>query len=395
MSRVGRLWSFALRAYGRLPLGDGPTRAIRALSLRIFGVVRVGDIAPGETLLPSVEVDLAAAGVDALREEIDHAPLRIAVTPLPPDRTVRHPAYRLHVLPDALVAGDGRVFDARARLVRDSMLTHMHTAVNRGRLGGAATARLPGLHLNLNWWVGSTNIYHWHRDVVSRAWWLSGHDGRDTVTVLHPEDPTPFERHTLGALERRYPWVRLAPLARAARVRVERLAIATATEYLPGSGLLHPEVARWVRSVNLDGVDATGPQVDVLYTSRAGATHRRLRDEAELEGMLRETFGATVVRMETLPVAAQMALAARARVLVSVFGAGLAQVFFTLGDGVVEVSNSDARQTHFLTLAHSLGVPHRRVEGGRADDAQDFTLGPEGRDRVRREVAALLAHTRA
>lgn len=389
--RLGhRLWSRALRGYGRLRLGDRPTRAVRALSLRVFGIVDASDVVAGETLLPPFDLSLAADGVDALCEEIDHAPLRIATTPLGADRTLRHPEYRLHRLRDAVVGGDGRVFDARLRLVRDSMLTHMHTAVNRGRLGGAPSGRSQGLHLNLNWWVGSTNIYHWHRDVVSRAWWLTRHGDREEVRVVHPADPTPFERHTLEALARRHRCVRLVPLARGERLRVEWLAVATATEYLPGSGTLHPEVARWIREVNLDGVDASGPTVDVLYASRAGATHRRMRDEADLEAALRDRFGASVVRMETLPVAEQMALAARSRVLVSIFGAGLAQVLFTQGHGVVEVANADARQTHFLTLARSLGVPHRRVEGGGADDAQDFTLGADARARVLREVEGLL-----
>lgn len=390
MRRGGRLWSAALRLYGRLRLGDGPTHVIRALSLRIFGVVDASAVTPGELLLPPFDVSLADDGVDALREEIDHAPLRIATSALASDRIVRHPAYRLHLLTDAVVGGDGRVFDARMRLVRDSMLTHMHTAVNRGRLGGVPDARSRGLHVNLNWWVGSTNIYHWHRDVVSRAWWLTRHGDREEVRVVHPADPTPFERHTLEAIARRHRCVRLVPLARGERLRAERLALATATEYLPGSGTLHPEVARWIREVNLEGVDTAGPVVDVLYTSRTGATHRRMRDEEELETVLRDRFGATVVRMETLPVAEQMALAARSRVLVSIFGAGLAQVLFTRGDGVVEVANADTRQTHFLTLARSLGVPYRRVEGGAADDAQDFTLGADARARVLREVEGLL-----
>lgn len=362
----------------RAVVGSG---AVRRASLAVFGRRWVGSMAH-EQLLPTTPIPATGnqpGGAGALVELVEEDykwPVRVKRSPAPSGGH-RHPPLLLGRVAGAILAGDGRVFDARYRLVMDSVATHPRKAFNPGPLVPAPRHRHPGPFLSLNWWSGIGNVYHWHRDVLSRAYALT-RIGEECATLVVPEGMLEYQRHGVDNLVAMLPGTRVLPVPFGSRTRVETALVPSLVPYLEGSGYLHPEVARFVRDVTRFGVDSTGPEVPILLVSRAGCPHRRLANEAELADRLREVASVTVVEMEQLAFRDQVALAARARVVAGVFGAGLTHAYVSRGAGVLEVHNGRSRETHFATLAASLGIPYAQILGTESDERQDFALGAGG-----------------
>lgn len=337
-------------------------------------------------VIPASRVDVGVPWMTAFVQESYKWPVRPVKTSLDGDRWFVQGAFRYGRVPNAMVAGDGRVFDRRGRFVVDSAPSHLGRVINPGPLRPPLSRRIEGTVLNLNWWAGNGNIYHWNRDVLSRAFVLR-HLADEEVVLLLPRDARPHQQHAASQLATMFPTCTIDVLGDGEWVEVGQCIVPSQGPYRLGSGYLHPEVASFVRDVNLTGLAPDGPSIDVAYVSRAKSLHRKIRNEHELVDRLRSEAGAEILELEDVPYRQQMALMQRVGTLVGVYGAGLTHAYFTCGSGLVEVHNGNTRETHFATLAMSRGVPYAQVQGGECDRRQDFDLDARGRDEVLRAVA--------
>lgn len=356
----------------------------------VFGTRWVARMAH-EVLLPGRRFDVVGAapgGDGALVEEDYKWPVTVKRIAAPAEGH-RHPALLLGRIDGATIAGDGRVFDRRHRLIMDSVATHPRTAFNPGPFVRDRSALRVGLHLSLNWWSGIGNIYHWHRDVLSRAYVLT-RIGAERATLVVSDQLLEYQRHGIGNLVAMLPGTRVLAVPFGSRTRAETVLVPSLVPYLEGSGWLHPEIARFVRDVTLHGVKGSGPELPILLVSRAGCPHRRLANEDELADRLGSVAPVTVVEMERLAFRDQVALASRARVVVGVFGAGLTHAYVSRGGGLLEIHNGRSRETHFATLAASLDTPYAQVLGTESDERQDFALPSAGLDAAVTAVRRML-----
>jgi len=127
------------------------------------------------------------------------------------------------------------------------------------------------------------------------------------------------------------------------------------------SGHYNEELLRGVRGLLVEHFaagawDEAGRRV---YISRGRAPKRRVGNEEEVFGVLRE-FGFTVMYAEDHPFAEQVRAAASARVLVSNHGAGLTNMLFMRpGARVLELRHrDDCVQNCYFTMASALGLEY-------------------------------------
>ncbi len=342
-----------------------------------------------ETLVPAARVEVAQPWMDAFVQENYKWPVRSIRTPIDGDRWFVQGAFRCGRVKGALVAGDGRVFDHRGRFLVESAPSHLSRVINPGPLRPPLTRRIEGPVLNLNWWVGNANIFHWNRDVVSRAFILR-HLSDLPVTLVLPGPMRPHQYHAATRLTAMFPACRVVELGDGEWIEVEECILPNQGPYPLGSGYLHPEVAAFVRDVNILGVALDGPPIPVAWVSRAKSKLRRIRNEAEIVEALRGITDVKVLELEDIDYPSQMALMQRVGVLAGVYGAGLTHAYFTRGEGLVEVHNGNSRETHFATLAQSRSIPFAQVQGGECDRNQDFEVDSEACEAVVLAVAGML-----
>lgn len=347
----------------------------RSLSRKINGTVSARD-ASSRQLLPPKNVDFSLYGISEFVQESYKWPTSSIRTPLGNGGAFPDLGVGVAHFARGMVAGDGRAFDSRHRLITESLATHDYQAFNPGRWAHSPSLELDGLVLSLNWWSGNTNIYHWLRDVFARAFVLTQMSDQQ-ITILCTKDPRPFQRHGLDALLRRFPNCQLRELEPSEKVRVENLVQPCVNPYIRGNGYLRREVADFIRDVYLDGVVAA-PESTLTYISRAEVGTRRLLDESEMIERVSGSFPLRVTSIEQLPFHEQLSLMAGTSVLMGIYGAGLVHVLFTKREGLVEIHNGDSRETHFSTLSAGLGVPYSVVQGEHANPNQDFCLGAGG-----------------
>ena len=366
----------AKRLFQSLP---GPLdRLVRASGRRVFGVSH--HRAKADLILVPLDVRFESPRVDAFVQETYKWPKRVLTVPVGKTGVYRDPGVAVVRLQEAVVAGDGRTFDRDHRLIAESLATHDYQAVNFGPWTQRPDTEIDGPAINLNWWSGNTNVYHWLRDVFPRAFALAQLPADDSFTILGPIAPTPFQQHGFDALLRRFPGARYVGLEYGRKVRVETLIQPCMAPYVRGCGYVRPEVAKFVREVYLSGVAPATLPAPHTYISRANTSSRRLVNEAEVLERIRERIPLNVLRIEELPWRDQLAAMAATNVLAGVYGAGLVHMLFTRGGGVVEVHNGDSAETHFATLAAGCDVPFVSVQGGAADRTQDFSLSSQQTD---------------
>lgn len=384
---IVRVKRVAKRLFQSLP---GPLdRLVRASGRRVFGVSHHRSEA--DSVLGPLDVRFDSPRVDAFVQETYKWPKRVLSVSVGDAGRYRDPGVAVVRVPGAIVAGDGRAFDRSHRLVAESLATHDYQAVNFGRWTQRPDMEIDGLAINLNWWSGNTNVYHWLRDVFPRAYVLTLLSTDEPFTIIGPTAPTPFQQHGFDALLRRFPGARYVGLDYGCKVRVESLLQPCMAPYIRGCGYLRPEVAQFVRDTHLAGVNPTPLGAPHTYISRANTSSRRLLNEADVLERIGERIPLNVLRIEELPWRDQLAAMAATNLLAGVYGAGLVHMLFTQGGGVVEIHNGDSSETHFATLAAGCGVPFVSVQGGAADRMQDFSLSREQTDVL---IAALDASIR-
>ena len=125
-----------------------------------------------------------------------------------------------------------------------------------------------------------------------------------------------------------------------------------------------PELLRPVRDM-LGHVPHRAPWRRV-FVSRAGATIRKLVNEAELEPLLTRA-GFERVAMEDLDFDAQVRLMGETRVLMAPHGAGLTNMMFCApGTQVVEIAEPRYPNPNFYALACAMGLDYWLVAGSYA-----------------------------
>jgi len=363
--------------------------AVSRVTRTVFGQRRIEPSGMTE-ILPELRVAVEIPWMTDFVQEGYKWPVKPVRTRFDGDGWFVQGAFRFGRVPGAMIAGDGRVFDRRGRFVVESAPSHLSRVINPGPLRPPVSRRIDGTVLNLNWWAGNGNIYHWNRDVLSRAFVLR-HLVDEEIVLLLPLDAREHQRHAAAQLVSMFPSCRVDAIGEGEWVEVAECIVPTQAPYRLGSGYLHPEVASFVRDVNIAGVDTDGPPIGVAYVSRAKSLHRKIRNEHELVDRLRSEAGAEILELEDLGYREQMALLQRVGTLVGVYGEGLTHAYFTRGRGLVEVHNGNSRETHFATLAMSRGIPYAQVQGGECDRRQDFDLDARGRDEVLRAIAQLEA----
>lgn len=356
------------------------TRYFRRLSLLLFGTVSVDESSPTE-LLPSVTYSIAQFQMTQLQQETYKFPVEV-ISSSSPLGDFEHEPFRISRFPGGYVSGNGRVFDVRGRLVMDSVASHQHKVTNPGFLRTRRALRKGGVYLNLNWWPGTGNIFHWNRDVLSRAYALKGLPSDTSIKVIAPDSRLEYQTHGLERLSQMFDNVEVVHQKFGEWWRVDEVVVPSQAPYLTGSGFLHPKVADFVRDVNLEGATKSQERIPVLYISREKSRHRRILDEQQLLKEMNSNFPIRVAYLESYSYLDQMVLMQSVEVLVGAYGAGLTHILFSKRQGLIEIHNGDSRETHFATLALATRCPYVQVQGRQSDFRQDFELGKPGIARV-------------
>lgn len=362
---------------------------IRALISRfIFGTSSIHAM-KYQQLLPSTTYATEQFGMLCLEEENYKYPVKIKRSSCNCGHHLQ-PEFGYGCVVDGVVSGDGRVFDRRHRLVSESVASHHQPqyASNPGILRTRKASQKSGCALNLNWWSGNTSFYHWNRDVFSRAFVVTALDPSTPLNVVIPPNRLPFQEYALNQLSMIYGNIHLIEQHLGEWTRYDEVVVPRCNSTDVGSGFLHPEVADFIRSVNFYNIPETTEKVPVLYISRAKASHRRLLDEGLLIERLSRIVPLKVVSIEDFSYVEQMRLMSGVGVLVGPFGAGLTNILFTKRLALVEIHNSDSRETHFATLSLACKSRYVQIRGGRSDLYQDFYLGQLGIDAVCKAVTS-------
>ena len=352
------------------------TRYFRRLSLSIFGTVSVDQSGPYE-LLPSITYSITEFQMTQLQQETYKFPVGV-ISGSSQMGEFEHKPFRISRFPSGYVAGNGRAFDSRGRLVLDSVASHQQKVTNPGFFRTRRALRRSGVYLNLNWWPGTGNIFHWNRDVLSRAYALRGIPSDTSIKVIAPDSRLEYQTHGLERLGQMFENVEVVHQKFGEWWQVDEVVVPSQAPYLTGSGFLHPEVADFVRDVNLKDVIESPVRIPVLYISREQSRHRRILDEQQLLKELHSNFPIRVAHLESYSYVEQMSLMQSVDVLVGAYGAGLTHVLFSKRQGLIEIHNGDSKETHFATLALATRCPYVQVQGGQSDVRQDFELGKSG-----------------
>jgi len=138
------------------------------------------------------------------------------------------------------------------------------------------------------------------------------------------------------------------------------------------SGNYNEPLMRELRELVISSFGLASEAHGRVYVSRGRAPKRKVRNEEEVVAAVRE-FGFSVVHFEDYTFEQQVALAARARHLVSNHGAGLTNMLFMPpGGSVLELRRRGERERNwFFNLANAAGLEYRYQLCDPADPAED------------------------
>lgn len=301
--------------------------------------------------------------------------LRLGDLPLFQAELERHiPPTELRILRDATVGPEGMIWEG-PRLVRESLPSYGRS-LRRGVMPLAATMkRRPQSNRDryeealwiTDYW--SNEYFHWITDALPRL--LVARDfvaGRDLLL------PNRFQQLTfLEPSLRPFGVDRIAFIPRRQVVRCERLLMPTSTA---PTGNYNESLIREMRQLFVrQFVDSSNRDSPVgsnkVYISRRRASRRRIANEDEISGVLKE-LGFAVVCMEDFAFERQVRILACAKYLVSNHGAGLTNMLFMPPGGrVLELRRvGDSHNNCFFALASALDLEYF------------YQLCPSGRHRL-------------
>jgi capsular polysaccharide biosynthesis protein len=267
------------------------------------------------------------------------------------------------ILEDVFINRRGQIWDAEGNFVRRAA----DPLPEASRRAMAAAPVVDDLAFGRGG-EANRNFYHWTAETLpSLSWCLDAE--RSPMPVSISVDAARFVTESLVLAARHA--VTVVPVGDAIRVR--RLHMGSILVWMLAFRDLHaPMFARMAaRAMESAAEPGDGER---LYISRGDSGRRPLANEAALEKALAQR-GFTIVAMSTLPLARQIALARRARLVVAPHGAGLTHLIFAEpGCRVVEIFPA-AIGTHparigMARISRIFGHAHTIwLEAGRPEDA--------------------------
>lgn len=211
----------------------------------------------------------------------------------------------------------------------------------------------------------SSTYFHWFHDVLPRLFTALPHLPGDTRFLIN-ENPKDFQIVTLKALGISEARLELQPAQM--NTRVERLWFATP---LGHAGLTSPVILK--KAVNeirrFFFPNPSRSLMNKIWVSRAKANSRRIRNDRELESILKD-FGVEKILAEDFSFLHQLELFSKAGMVIGPHGAGLTNSFFCLEKTkVCEIATAGVPPCYLVAckglnldftrlLAKSLGSDH-------------------------------------
>lgn len=215
------------------------------------------------------------------------------------------------------------------------------------------------------------NYYHWVVDTLPRLFVIKD-DLPDCVVLA----PAKAGRYVYDSVETLFKPRAILEIGRHSYVRVRNLIL---PRHIAESGRHDGEILTRMKKFILDRSPARGSiSHEKIYVSRARQKMRRIRNEAEVEKLLRE-MGFAVVRFEGMSFWEQVELMRNTRYLVSNHGANLTNLLFMPHRGkVLEINQNVSPNLCYWSLAHSTGLKYYYqlcpVVGKRDDLLVDVSL---------------------
>lgn len=248
--------------------------------------------------------------------------------------------HGLHLYSETLVLPDRPNHNWRG-------LLSMHLRMRRCRLS-------PSRQYVLIHDAWSEGYYHWMVDALPRLLAVRKHLVQDFVVLLPASYQYDYHHQTLKALgvtniERLHPQTRYVAPNLVVPSRLARIAS------------YNPSVMQELRALLLTKFLPL-PQANLgerLYISRAGASRRKVLNEAEVVACLQKQ-GFAVVQLEDYSYPEQVSIMMRVRYLISIHGAGLTNMLFMPPSSrVLELQMQDDGTNHYYyALAADLNVSY-------------------------------------
>ena len=217
---------------------------------------------------------------------------------------------------------------------------------------------LPGTSFLLASGAGA-NYYHWLFDSLPRVWLaeLAGIPWDRSDSVLLNQNLLPFHHQSLDLLG--LPQNKRVSCKKSTVLRCEKLVVSS----MPGPPGRCP---RWIAEFLRERFLPKAAEYKIspkIFVSRRAAIGRRLINESELSERF-SVLGFETVQLENLRFSEQIGLFARAKAVVAVHGAGLANlVFAPSGIPVVEIFSPTHLEPCYEHLARIRGLAYQRVVG--------------------------------
>ena len=223
---------------------------------------------------------------------------------------------------------------------------------------------------------GNYNYYHWLFDCLPRlriAETICRPDGRTKYYIA--EDTYPFQKETLDALG----------ISTASCISSKKYQHLQATHLIATShpNPQHSPIPRWIVSFLRESFlkfSSSKNQKSFVYISRRDSVNsRRLRNEENLSIAL-ESAGFGIYRLSELTFLDQVSLFSRARMIVGVHGAGLANLAFASKGAVVyELFSEQFQPDMYERLSLLAGLDYYKIvcevsEPGKRSQQVDFRL---------------------
>ncbi len=215
-------------------------------------------------------------------------------------------------------------------------------------------------------------FFHWMMDCLPRAWMLRKYSpyGKDAKWLVGPLD-RPFHQPCLDLLG--ISAADCLTLPHGSIARFDRLVIPAFTFEEPlqtlrpsyDSGIHHTGWSQAylddIRGLAWDRYGCAERSDLRVYVSRGDASHRRLRNEAEVVRLL-VSHGFVVVEPGTLPFQRQVEIFSRASIVVGLHGAGLTNLMWArpICD-VLEFASEDLNDTGYRFLSDLCGHRHSAI----------------------------------
>ncbi|MEG4217489.1 tetratricopeptide repeat protein [Microcoleus sp. Pol14C6] len=217
----------------------------------------------------------------------------------------------------------------------------------------------------------SGNVYfHWMVDILPRIEVLQrwGVNLEEIDWFLVNSCQQPFQRETLKALG--IPEYKILESDRHPYIQAKKLIVPSFAGYL---GWLSPQGLEFLRRVFLMKTSQKlpksfpsarqNPYPERIYISRSKCSYRRVINEDQLMGFL-GGLGFVPVLLESMSFQEQIALFARAKVIVAPHGSGLTNIIFcTPGTKVIELTSPNYLRHYYWAIGQQLNLEHYYVTG--------------------------------